>query len=176
MAVALVAVSCGSSSKASNGTTAPPGTASGPATGAVGTNPAAAGGGAGIKLAVNPWTGSAVNANVAKIVLETKLGTPTTLVPLGENASWVGLDAGDLDASLEVWPSGHAADYQTLRHPEEEASSTSACSGRQAKIGWYVPSFVIDQHPEPGYVGGLQGSCTRQAVSPRPTRATRDSS
>ncbi|MGZ7087404.1 MAG: glycine betaine ABC transporter substrate-binding protein, partial [Ilumatobacteraceae bacterium] len=112
IAVALVAVACGSSSKASNGTTAPAGTAKGPATGAVGTNPAAAGGGAGIKLAVNPWTGSAVNANVAKIVLESKLGTPTTLVPLDENASWVGLDAGDLDANLEIWPSGHAADYQ----------------------------------------------------------------
>ena len=61
-------------------------------------------------MAVNPWDGSAVNANVAKIVLESKLGTPTELVDLDENASWVGLDAGDLDANLEIWPSGHAAD------------------------------------------------------------------
>ena len=68
---------------------------------------------AAIKLAVNPWDGSAVNANVAKVVLESKLGTPTELVALDENASWVGLDAGDLDANLEIWPSGHAADHKT---------------------------------------------------------------
>ncbi|MGZ4764785.1 MAG: ABC transporter substrate-binding protein [Ilumatobacteraceae bacterium] len=147
IAVALVAVACGSSSKASNATTAPAGTAKGPATGAVGTNPAAAGGGAGIKLAVNPWTGSAVNANVAKIVLESKLGTPTTLVPLDENASWVGLDAGDLDANLEIWPSGHAADYQNYVTQKKSVVDLGLL-GPQAKIGWYVPSFVIDQHPE----------------------------
>src|SRR4051795_7405075 len=66
--------------------------------------------GAGISLAVNPWTGSAVNANVAKVVLESKLNTATTLVDIDENATWPGLDSGSLDAVLEVWPSGHAAD------------------------------------------------------------------
>src|SRR5512141_461191 len=109
VAIALVAAACGSDSKASDATSAPAATTAG----AVGTNPAASGGGAGIKLAVNPWTGSAVNANVAKVVLESKLGTPTELVALDENAAWVGLDAGDLDANLEIWPSGHAADYKT---------------------------------------------------------------
>ncbi len=145
IAVALVAVSCGSSGKASNATTAPAGT-KGPATGAVGTNPAAAGSGAGIKLAVNAWTGSAVNANVAKIVLESKLGTPTTLVALDENAAWVGLDAGSLDANLEIWPSGHAADYQNYITDKKSVVDLGLL-GPQAKIGWYVPSFVIDQHP-----------------------------
>jgi glycine betaine/proline transport system substrate-binding protein len=157
VAFALVAASCGSSSKASNATSAPA-TTKGPATGAVGTNPAAAGGatttapaatgsGAGIKLAVNPWTGSAVNANVAKVVLESKLGTPTTLVPLDENAAWVGLDAGDLDANLEIWPSGHAADYKTYITDKKSVVDIGLL-GPKAKIGWYVPSFVIDQHPE----------------------------
>ncbi len=145
VAVALVAVACGSDSKASDATSAP--AATGAATGAVGTNPAASGGGAGIKLAVNPWTGSAVNANVAKVVLESKLGTPTTLVALDENASWVGLDAGDLDANLEIWPSGHAADYKTYITDKKSVVDLGLL-GPQAKIGWYVPSFVIDQHPE----------------------------
>ncbi len=152
MALALVAVACGSSSKASNATSAPAGTQGATGTtptpgGAVGTNPAAAGSGAGIKLAVNPWTGSAVNANVAKIVLESKLGTPTSLVALDENASWVGLDAGDLDANLEIWPSGHAADYKNYITDKKSVVDLGLL-GPQAKIGWYVPSFVIDQHPE----------------------------
>ena len=89
----------------------------------------------------------AVNANVAKVVLESKLGTPTTLVALDENAAWVGLDAGDLDANLEIWPSGHAADYKTYITDKKSVVDLGLL-GPQAKIGWYVPSFVIDQHPE----------------------------
>jgi glycine betaine/proline transport system substrate-binding protein len=145
MALALVAVACGSDSKSSDATAAPA-PANTAAAGAADTTPAAAAGAA-IKLAVNPWTGSAVNANVAKVVLESKLGTPTELVALDENAAWVGLDAGDLDANLEIWPSGHAADHKT--YIEEKKSVVDlGVLGPTAKIGWYVPSFVIDQHPE----------------------------
>ena len=151
LALALVAAACGSDSKASDATTAGAGTQGATdgttAPAPAGTNPAAAGSGAGIKLAVNPWTGSAVNANVAKVVLESKLGTPTELVALDENAAWVGLDSGDLDANLEIWPSGHAADHKT--YIEEKKSVVDlGVLGPHAKIGWYVPSFVIDQHPE----------------------------
>ncbi len=32
---------------------------------------------------------------------------------IDENATWPGLDTGDLDAVLEVWPSGHVDDYAT---------------------------------------------------------------
>jgi glycine betaine/proline transport system substrate-binding protein len=150
VALGLVAAACGSDSKSSDATTAAAGTT---ATGAAGTTPAggdttpAGAAGAGIKLAVNPWTGSAVNANVAKVVLESKLGTPTELVALDENAAWVGLDAGDLDANLEIWPSGHAADYKTYITDKKSVVDLGLL-GPQAKIGWYVPSFVIDQHPE----------------------------
>src|SRR3954451_5369426 len=103
--------------------------------------------GAGISLAVNPWTGSAVNANVAKVVLESKLNTATTLVDIDENATWPGLDSGSLDAVLEVWPSGHAADKTT--YIEEKKSVVElGLLGPHAKIGWYVPTFVIKDHPD----------------------------
>jgi glycine betaine/proline transport system substrate-binding protein len=156
LALGLVAVACGSDTKESGSTSGGGGAtttaAAGGATttaaaggGAVGTNPAAAG--AGIKLAVNPWTGSAVNANVAKVVLETKLNTPVELVALDENSSWAGLDAGDLDANLEIWPSGHAADYDTYITQKKSVVDLGLL-GPNAKIGWYVPSFVIDEHPD----------------------------
>ena len=45
--------------------------------------------GAAIKLAVNPWTGSAVNANVAKVVLESKLGTKVEFTPVSDYAASV---------------------------------------------------------------------------------------
>jgi|GEM_PF-94999 len=151
LALVLVGAACGSDSKSSDATTAVGDTTAGVA--AV-TTPAAGGDttpaattGAGIKLAVNAWTGSAVNANVAKVVLESKLGTPTELVALDENAAWVGLDSGDLDANLEIWPSGHVADYKTYITDKKSVVDIGEL-GPEAKIGWYVPKFVIDEHPE----------------------------
>jgi ABC-type proline/glycine betaine transport system substrate-binding protein len=59
---------------------------------------------------VNPWTGSAVNANIMKITIERELKQPVALVTIDEYAQFPALAAADLDASLEVWPSGHQAD------------------------------------------------------------------
>ena len=148
IALSLVAAACGSdddSDSASDATTAPApeGTT---AAGAGDTTPAAASGAA-LKIAANPWTGSAVNAYVAKVVLESKLGTPVEVVALDENVAWTGLDAGDLDANLEIWPSGHAAD-RTTYIDEKKTIVDIGKLGPSAKIGWYVPTFVIDQHPE----------------------------
>ena len=69
------------------------------------------------------------------------------LVDIDENATWPGLDAGDLDAVLEVWPSGHAEDYAT--YVEDKGTVVDLGElGPVAKIGWYVPSYVIEEHPE----------------------------
>ncbi len=110
--------------------------------------------GAGIKLAVNPWTGSAVNANVAKIVLESKLGTPTELVNIDESPTWPGLDSGDLDAVLEVWPSGHAKDFDTYITGKKSVVDLGKL-GPEAKIGWYIPTYLLDAHPELATVEGF---------------------
>jgi len=129
----LGAAACGSDSKQSSGNTG--GTGSG------------GGSGAGITLAVNPWTGSAVNANVAKVVLESKLNTATTLVDIDENATWPGMDSGSIDAVLEVWPSGHAADKATYID-EKKSVVDIGLLGPKAKIGWYVPTKVVEDHPD----------------------------
>ncbi len=110
--------------------------------------------GAGIKLAVNPWTGSAVNANVAKVVLEA-MGTPVELVDIDENATWTGLDAGDLDAVLEVWPSGHAKDYDTYITGKKSVVELGKL-GPEARIGWYIPQFVLDENPSLATVEGFK--------------------
>jgi len=103
--------------------------------------------GSAITLAVNPWTGSAVNAYVAKAVIECNLGVPVEIVKVDESPTWVGLDDGTIDAVLEVWPSGHAADYQTYITDKKSVVDLGKL-GPNAKIGWYVPKFVIDAHPE----------------------------
>lgn len=122
--LALVAVGCGSDDKGSS-----------------------SGDGEAITLAVNPWTGSAVNANVAKVVLESKLGTSTTLLDIDENATWPGLDDGSIDAVLEVWPSGHAADVKTYID-EKKSVVDLGLLGPEAKIGWYIPTAMLTDHPE----------------------------
>jgi glycine betaine/proline transport system substrate-binding protein len=144
--VAGLLAACGDDSdEGSDATTAPPAASTADTADPGASTPAASG--AGIVLAVNPWTGSAVNANVAKVVLESQLGTTVELIDIDENATGVGMDAGEIDAVLEVWPSGHAADYETYVTGKKSVVDLGLL-GPSAKIGWYVPTFVVDEHPE----------------------------
>ncbi|MCB0145629.1 MAG: hypothetical protein KDE50_37445, partial [Caldilineaceae bacterium] len=95
-----------------------------------------------IKLAENPWSASAINVNVAKILLEEQLGYPVEIVDVDENAQWAALATGDLDASLEVWPSGHAdnvAEYIDKQGVVENGGGL----GVIGRIGWYIPSYLL---------------------------------
>ena len=115
--------------------------------------------GAPITLAVNPWTGSAVNANVAKVVLESKLGTTVTLTDIDENATWVGMDKGDIDAVLEQWPSGHGPDMKTYID-EKKTVVNLGVLGPQAKIGWYVNSAALAADPKVATWEGFKDAAT----------------
>ena len=99
-----------------------------------------------LKLAVNPWTGSAVDANVAKILLEEKLGYTVQLVEIDEFAQFPALASGELDATLEVWPSGHAENYATYITQQKTVEDLGAL-GVVGKIGWYVPTYLVQQNP-----------------------------
>lgn len=100
-----------------------------------------------LKLAENPWTGSSVNVNVAKIILEKELGYKVELVTIDENAQWPALAKGDLSASLEVWPSGHAENVKQYIDDQKVVENGGEL-GVVGKIGWFVPKYVVDEHPE----------------------------
>ncbi|MCL4297843.1 MAG: ABC transporter substrate-binding protein [Anaerolineae bacterium] len=100
-----------------------------------------------IKLAENPWTGSAVNVAVAKVILEKELGYPVEIVTIDENAQWAALAKGDLSASLEVWPSGHAENVKQYID-EQKVVENGGELGVIGKIGWYEPAYVVEEHPE----------------------------
>lgn len=152
VAIASLLAACGDdSSEGSEGTSG--GSETTAATGE--TSGGGGGGGEAITLAVNPWTGSAVNAYVAKAVIEANLDTPVEIVDIDENATWVGLDDGSIDAVLEVWPSGHAADYETYITGKGSVVDIGKL-GPSAKIGWYVPTFVVEEHPELATWEGFQ--------------------
>lgn len=100
-----------------------------------------------IKLAENPWTGSSVNVAVAKILLEEKLGYTVEIVTLDENAQWPALASGDLSASLEVWPSGHAENVKQYIDDQKVVEKAGEL-GVVGKIGWYIPTYMVEQQPE----------------------------
>jgi len=123
-----------------------------------------AGEGVTLKIAVNPWTGSAVNANVAKILLEQELGYTVELVDIDENTQFPALASGSLDASLEIWPSGHAADIQRYIEgrrggPLRDGGIVDGGElGLIGNIGWWVPTYLVDEQPELARYQGLQGN------------------
>jgi len=109
---------------------------------------AACGGGAKetISLVENPWPASELNVAVAKTIIEKELGNPVEIVALDENAQWDALAAGDVDASLEVWPSGHSeriAEYIDNLGTVENGGLL----GPVGEIGWYVPTYVVEGNP-----------------------------
>src|SRR5262245_30972015 len=156
LALALLLAACGASQPAAAPTTAP---AAAPtaAPAAPTTAPAAqpSGDKITIKLAENSWTGSSINVNVAKILLEEQLGYKVEIVTIDENAQWPALSNGDLSASLEVWPSGHQEDKKKYID-EQKVVEDIGPLGVVGKISWYVPSYVVEQHPELATWEGLK--------------------
>ena len=116
-----------------------------------------------VRIAVNPWTGSAVNANVAKVLLERELGYTVELVEIDENTQFPAIATGELDASLEVWPSGHAEDIN--RYIEGRRGGALRDGGIVnggelgliGNIGWWVPTYLIDQQSGTRPLAGSQG-------------------
>ena len=100
-----------------------------------------------VVLVENPWTASSLNVNVAKILLEEELGYEVEIILLDESAQWAAIGAGEAHASLEVWPSGHQENIEEYIN-ELEVVVDGGAVGPVGKIGWYVPSYVVEEHPE----------------------------
>ena len=80
--LAVLAAACSDVSESSN---------AGGTTGSDGGTTSADCGSDTVNIAVNPWTGSAVNANVAKVILEQELGCTVELVDIDEFAQFPAL-------------------------------------------------------------------------------------
>lgn len=108
-----------------------------------------------IKLAENPWSASALNVAVARILLEEQLGYPVEVVTIGESAQWPALASGELHASLEVWPSGHAENVAEYID-KQKLVENGGLLGPVGKIGWYIPTYMLEDHPELATWEGLK--------------------
>lgn len=123
-----------------------------------------------IKLAENPWSASALNVAVARILLEEELGYPVEVVTIGESAQWPALAAGDIHASLEVWPSGHAENVAEYID-NQELVEHGGLLGPVGKIGWYIPTYLLEEHPE---LATWEGFTTPEAAALFATAETGD--
>jgi glycine betaine/proline transport system substrate-binding protein len=108
-----------------------------------------------VKFAISPWTGSAANVAVAQDLLEQKLGYTVTTKKIDEYAQFPALANGQLDATLEIWPSGHAADFK--KYIANNAGVVDAGPlGVTGQIGWWVPTYMVEAHPELATWEGLK--------------------
>ena len=117
-----------------------------------------------ITIAVNPWTGSAVNANVAKALMEQEMGCTVELVEIDEFAQFPGLSTGEIDATLEVWPSGHAEDYATYIDGGQGIVDAGEL-GVIGKIGWYVPTYLVEENPDLATIEGIAANASLFATA-----------
>ncbi len=108
-----------------------------------------------IILAYNPWHASELNVNVAKIILEDELGYPVELKQIEESDQWEALKSGDIHAVLEVWGSGHVANYAQYVDDEQSVEDGGEL-GPVGKIGWYVPTYILRDYPELATWEGLK--------------------
>ncbi len=99
-----------------------------------------------IVLVQNAWTASAINVAIAKNLIEENLGNEVELTAIDENTMFAGLADGDLDACLELWPSGISADEQ--KYLDDGDVVEIGLLGAVGRIGWYVPDYVQEQYPE----------------------------
>lgn len=154
LALTLVLAACGgggaTDTTAASGDTTPAETTTPPETTPGETTPAETtppdGELAPISLIVNPWTASALNVEVARQIIESELGNPVEVVSIDENTMFTGMSDGDLDAALEIWPSGITEDEQAFFDDGSVANIGEL--GAVGKIGWFVPSYVIEENPD----------------------------
>ena len=99
-----------------------------------------------IKLVENAWTASAIDVEIAKQLIEKNLGNKVEVVKIDENLQFAGLAAGDLDATLEIWPSGVVPEEQ--KYIDDGQIVNAGPLGAVGKIGWFVPDYVEEKFPQ----------------------------
>ncbi|MFJ8694402.1 ABC transporter substrate-binding protein [Streptomyces roseolilacinus] len=98
-----------------------------------------------VTLTVPSWVGAQANTAVAAYLLENELGYEVRTQQLGEVLAWDALSRGDVDAVLEDW--GHPKEEK--RYVEERKTVVSGGDlGVTGHIGWYVPKYFADAHPD----------------------------
>ncbi len=96
-------------------------------------------------MAINPWVGYEASAHVVGYVAKSELGCKVEYKDLKEEVAWQGFGSGEVDAVIENW--GH----DDLKKKYVEGNKTAQVAGPNGNlgiIGWYVPPWLAEEHPE----------------------------
>ncbi|MEX0834248.1 MAG: glycine betaine ABC transporter substrate-binding protein [Actinomycetota bacterium] len=110
-----------------------------------------------ITLAVNAWVGAEANAAVAASVMKDQMGCEVELVKIDEFPQFPALARGELDATLEVWPSVHPKEYKQYIKNQKGVVDGGEL-GVVGNIGWFMPSYVLDENPDFASYEGIKGN------------------
>ena len=123
--------------------------------------PAGGGGGAAAekdcgKVVLNEqaWAGSTANTYIAKAVLEDDLGCEVEITKITEIPVFQAMADGKVDAVLEDWQ--HVDQYKTV-HRRAGTVVKGGPLGVEGHIGWFIPKYLMDEHPEFKTWEGLKG-------------------
>jgi glycine betaine/proline transport system substrate-binding protein len=100
-----------------------------------------------LNMAVNPWVGYEASAYVVGTVAQQSLGCKVSYKELKEDVSWQGFGTGEVDVVIEDW--GHP-DLES-KFFEGEGDGTAMDFGPQGNvgiIGWFVPPWLAEEHPD----------------------------
>jgi len=98
-----------------------------------------------VALSVQSWVGAQSNVAVAQYLLEHKLGYRVDTVQVDEVPAWDALSQGRVDAILEDW--GHP-DQEKRYVQDKKTISGAGDLGVTGHIGWFVPTYLVRQHPD----------------------------
>jgi glycine betaine/proline transport system substrate-binding protein len=100
------------------------------------------------------WAGSTANTYIAKAVLEDELGCEVEITKVAEIPVFQAMADGKVDAVLEDWQ--HVDEYEQYI----EKAGTVVMGGPlgvEGHIGWFIPQYLMEEHPEFETWEGLKG-------------------
>ncbi|MEM8786840.1 MAG: glycine betaine ABC transporter substrate-binding protein [Pseudomonadota bacterium] len=107
-----------------------------------------------VSMAEFDWQSAAVNAHIAKFVLEQGYGCSVSLVPSSTTSAIVSLaENGTPDVVIEMWENA-AGGLLEMREAGSVNFLTEVLSdgGQQ---GWWIPQYLVDEHPELATIDGI---------------------
>jgi glycine betaine/proline transport system substrate-binding protein len=110
-----------------------------------------------VTLNEQAWAGSTANTYVVKNVLEKSLGCKVNISKVAEVPVYQAMADGKTDAILEDW--GHVPQWNQYVTKQKTVVRAGA-NGVTGVIGWYVPTYLVQQHPELKVWTGLKKDAT----------------
>jgi glycine betaine/proline transport system substrate-binding protein len=107
-----------------------------------------------VTLNEQAWAGSTANTYIAKYVLEKKLGCKVDITKITEIPVYQAMADGKVDAVLEDWQ--HVDQYKQYVTKQKTVVLVGD-NGLVGHIGWYIPAYLMKQHPEFKTWRGLKG-------------------